>query len=74
MVIFSVDVNECSTMNGGCDDLCSNTNGSFLCSCGSSGFLLGDDGQSCVGMFDSYNFNGVCLILLLGLLALFRCG
>lgn len=46
---FAVDVDECATMNGGCDDLCTNDDGSFSCSCTSSGFMLGADGRSCEG-------------------------
>ena len=34
-----LDINECDIANGGCEDICTNTNGSFYCSC-SSGFEL----------------------------------
>lgn len=34
-----LDINECDMANGGCEDICTNTNGSFYCSC-SSGFEL----------------------------------
>ena len=42
------DINECVTNNGGChkDAICTNTPGSFNCSC-KSGFL--GDGINCVG-------------------------
>ena len=28
-----LDVNECSNSNGGCSQMCNNTQGSYLCSC-----------------------------------------
>ncbi len=42
------DVNECSTSNGGCDGQCTNTQGSYTCSCG-SGYVLGSNTHSCYG-------------------------
>ena len=27
------DINECTSQNGGCQQICTNTNGSFQCSC-----------------------------------------
>ncbi|ESO10937.1 hypothetical protein HELRODRAFT_167450 [Helobdella robusta] len=41
-----IDVNECSNNNGGCQQLCSNTFGSFSCSC-STGYRLSSDKMSC---------------------------
>ena len=41
------DVNECLTGNGGCDDICTNSVGSFQCSC-NSGYSLAADGTTCV--------------------------
>ena len=37
---FYSDINECSTNNGGCDDDCANTIGSYSCSCTMSGYYL----------------------------------
>ena len=31
--IIVKDINECSISNGGCEEICTNTNGSFICSC-----------------------------------------
>ena len=45
-----LDVNECSSNNGGCQQLCADTQGSFTCGC-SSGYVLSSDGRSCNGMF-----------------------
>ena len=43
------DTNECSIANGGCEDVCINTNGSYLCDC-QDGFELSTDGHNCTGM------------------------
>ena len=42
------DINECFSSNGGCAHKCSNTDGSFVCSC-DSGYELGTDGMACNG-------------------------
>jgi len=49
--IFCVlDLDECeSRNNGGCNQQCTNTVGSFLCSCNSTGFLLDADQRTCHG-------------------------
>ena len=39
------DVNECATSNGGCENTCTNTNGSYACSC--VGGVLNPDGITC---------------------------
>ena len=43
------DYDECANNNGGCDQTCNNTVGSFLCSCG-DGYRLDDDMTSCNGI------------------------
>ena len=45
-----LDINECSTSNGGCEDTCMNTDGSFECSCSTEGYQLSGDGLTCEGM------------------------
>ena len=43
-----LDVNECSTNNGGCQHECINTGGSYECRC-RSGYQLSSNGRSCTG-------------------------
>ena len=45
---FLVDINECDVSNGGCSHNCTNTEGSFECSC-RVGYTLDSDGKSCSG-------------------------
>ena len=42
------DINECAMYNGNCSQICTNTNGSYLCSC-SSGYGLNADNRTCTG-------------------------
>ena len=44
-----VDRDECGLLNGGCQDICTNTGGSFACSCHDNR-TLGTNGFSCKGM------------------------
>ena len=46
--VYSVDINECASSNGGCDQTCTDNVGSFQCSC-LPGFRLAIDQQSCTG-------------------------
>ena len=41
------DSNECSINNGGCEQNCSNTEGSFACNCKSGYTLNADDRRTC---------------------------
>lgn len=43
-----IDINECDNNNGGCSQNCSNTVGSFSCSC-TRNFTLDDDNRTCNG-------------------------
>ncbi len=56
LLTFYADVNECFTNNGGCDGLCTDTRGSYTCSCG-SGFVLGSNAHSCDGEFIKFQSN-----------------
>ena len=42
------DINECQTSNGDCEQICTNTVGSFECSC-ITGFSLSSGGVNCIG-------------------------
>ncbi|XP_078701801.1 uncharacterized protein LOC144927883 isoform X3 [Branchiostoma floridae x Branchiostoma belcheri] len=55
----SQDVNECASNNGGCAQTCTNTVGSFVCSCG-IGFVLNADGLSCDDVNECASNNGGC--------------
>lgn len=46
--IIYTDINECNGVNG-CQQLCTNTEGSYTCSC-SEGFDLAEDGKRCNGI------------------------
>ena len=45
-----LDIDECATANGNCDQDCHNTNGSYYCTC-DSGWRLDPDGHACNGEF-----------------------
>ena len=45
---LNTDINECNTNNGGCGQLCTNTQGSRQCTC-MTGFTLATDGRNCNG-------------------------
>ncbi|XP_019615701.1 PREDICTED: uncharacterized protein LOC109463369 [Branchiostoma belcheri] len=53
------DIDECSAANGGCDHVCTNTLGSFQCSC-VDGFNLNVDGHSCDDIDECISANGGC--------------
>ncbi len=41
-----VDIDECSGTSHGCDQICTNTPGSYICDC-NSGYRLGADKRGC---------------------------
>ena len=47
-IITTSDINECSTNNGGCAHTCTNSVGSYACSC-NIGFALDADNHGCIG-------------------------
>ena len=55
---FITDLNECSINNGGCSQECSNTIGSYQCTC-QDGFTLQADGHTCEGMYVRPNSTSV---------------
>ena len=44
---YFTDIDECAENTDGCDQGCTNTAGSFVCSC-DSGFTLSSDGRTCI--------------------------
>lgn len=46
--IFNTDIDECAINNGGCQHECTNTIGSYLCSC-NNGYALDENGHDCNG-------------------------
>ena len=46
--LVSTDINECVTNSIACDHMCTNIQGSYLCSC-RAGYSLDEDGKSCQG-------------------------
>ncbi|CAH3124730.1 unnamed protein product [Pocillopora meandrina] len=48
MLFYSTDVNECNVKNGGCSHKCTNTKGSYSCSCPDPELTLAPDGRNCV--------------------------
>ena len=46
--LYITDIDECASGNGGCGGECTNTEGSFSCSC-RDGFTLNSDGRRCDG-------------------------
>ena len=48
--LFHPDIDECSDRTTeNCTQICTNTNGSFICEC-NTGFQLDNDGVTCNGM------------------------
>ena len=49
-LILFIDIDECVTNNGGCEETCTNQIGSFVCSC-PVGYQVASDGFLCEGLF-----------------------
>ena len=48
--VSKTDINECDDNNGGCEDSCVNTEGSYFCECRNQGLKLSKDRHECLGM------------------------
>ena len=46
------DINECASQNGGCEQNCQNTIGSYSCSC-LTGYLIASNGYNCTGLYNT---------------------
>ena len=53
LYLIHVDIDECLENLHSCQHICTNTNGSFLCSC-YEGYALDADGENCTGRIISY--------------------
>ncbi|XP_078664131.1 CUB and sushi domain-containing protein 3-like [Branchiostoma floridae x Branchiostoma belcheri] len=65
-------INECSVANGGCDHVCTNTMGTFHCSC-VTGYTLDADGYSCSDINECNFGNGGCQQNCINLIGSFHC-
>ena len=61
-IFLTVDINECSIANGECDQICTNTEGSFQCSC-EAGYSLAN-GLDCEGQCKTLVNNHQAYVLL----------
>ena len=48
-IYFCLDIDECTAGTHDCDQVCTNTDGSFTCSC-NSGYTLDSNGRRCNGV------------------------
>ena len=53
LLYFHIDIDECSAETDDCDQICTNTAGSYTCSC-NSGYISGDGGRTCNGVLAWY--------------------
>ena len=58
----TIEINECASSSSPCEHSCTNTDGSFQCSC-NNGYLLDDDGRSCDGTYVHVFGNGKYVLL-----------
>ncbi len=50
VLTLSIDIDECATNNGGCEQNCTNTEGSFNCFCDSR-YSLDNNSLNCSGEY-----------------------
>ena len=56
------DIDECLVLNGGCHQVCTNTQGSHFCSC-NQGYQLEENNSTCIGI-QFLSLSLLCLIIL----------
>ena len=54
-LLYSSDINECLSGNGGCNHICTNTQGSFECLCNTS-YILTADNKTCAPNVTQCNY------------------
>ncbi|XP_016842860.1 uncharacterized protein LOC100679483 isoform X4 [Nasonia vitripennis] len=57
------DINECATNNGGCTEVCENTEGSYFCACEGDERILSEDKKTCVANTSLLSFRGLVSFL-----------
>eukprot|EP00058_Branchiostoma_floridae_P020427 XP_002605917.1 hypothetical protein BRAFLDRAFT_87409 [Branchiostoma floridae] len=65
------DINECSSNNGGCNQICTNTVGSYRCSCRPGYRLSGS--RTCVDINECHSNNGGCNQICTNTVGSYRC-
>ncbi|XP_071070566.1 EGF-like and EMI domain-containing protein 1 [Dasypus novemcinctus] len=66
------DINKCTIGNGGCEDQCCNTVGSYYCRC-QAGQKLKEDGKGCEDVDECVVVNGGCQQRCINTLGTFHC-
>ncbi|XP_078665989.1 uncharacterized protein LOC144908296 [Branchiostoma floridae x Branchiostoma belcheri] len=66
------DIDECATDSDGCDQICTNVLGSYICSC-RPGFALKADGHGCVDINECATDSGGCGQTCTNLLGSYNC-
>ena len=59
-MLFVIDINECVDNNGGCSQICSNTDGSFECECYNGYDFIENSTTDCKGTLKNFNNNFSC--------------
>ena len=65
MCYQNADVDECDQQLAPCNQVCNNTDGSFICSC-NDGYYLGDDMLTCYGESPHCKLAASLVLLLYG--------
>ena len=64
--LLFTDINECATNNGGCSQVCLNTEGSYVCDC-YPGYGLGPNNHTCNGRCTTFTklliYNGYYILV-----------
>ena len=67
MIFFNADIDECSEDTDNCNQICTNTEGSFTCGC-DDGYLLDSDETTCNGtyweIFSLFAFHSLKYVIL----------
>ena len=51
-ILLFIDIDECTVNNGGCEQLCNNSIGSYWCSC-TNGYSLDTNNRNCSGYINN---------------------